>query len=373
MADLRRFEVSTEHRLTKILVISEGLRPDVCRRLDLVSDDQISFSFWDVYSSSSLAAVLQSDDFDAVLNLLPRTMRYLGFRQTLNQCGATTVEMNLGIYRKKLFTRLQTAASSQVTTPPGEARKPWWRLLASVFLEVASKFLYPPHFFLAAAPRNLRFPAIAKIEKAIISTFMQEEMRLCRELRSATSSVRYALFIDDAVGTSSDWEHADSGPPVPLAIYSREIQAALSMIESVTGLDVLIAGHPGSVSQNKAHSVFGPREVIYGQTSELIAGAQLILTHQSTAVFQGMYCNLPVSLLLTKSLNHTFYGSLVETLGQDAKVSVWRPWQEDWSENWQEDLKEHHHRRLRYLEDYVGNPSDSPTLPHFLRGVALTK
>jgi hypothetical protein len=342
--------------LHKVLVLGEAFRPDIIDRLGLYPSETLQFDILTLQEFLKKESSISLNRWSLVLNLLPRKAHYADVRKILSQSGLVTVELNLGLFRKSLLARIKTLRllKEQGTTSSEQGFKRGSHFTA--LFDIMSNFQNPPHYFLASAPRNLHFPAIASRKKLLVETFLQSEMKKCSLANPQNEFGRYVLFLDDAVATSADWLHAEGGPPVGIADYSQEIQSILGAVESAFGCEVIVAGHPGSKELNEAHKVFGDFKVLYGQTPSLIKGASIVATHQSTAIYQALFVRSECFLILPRSLQGSFYGALIESLGDDANLPVIRTGKEPFEAREVFVSMETKKNRVAYLRNFVGVP-----------------
>jgi hypothetical protein len=348
--------------LKNILVLGEAFRPDILARLGLATDDSLVFDTLTADQFRENNKEQASNRWSVVLNLLPRRATYRDIRKTLSIAKLTSVELNLGLYRRSLAARIKTLKLLRdvgLDQPePGGGRGNPLTPIADIF----SKFVNPADYLLASAPRNMRLTSTVARKRLIVETFLQTDMKRCANAALHRRAGNYVLFIDDAVSTSADWAHVEGGAPATIREYSEEMLAILDLVQSTFGCELIIAGHPGSKVVNKDHQVFGKFEVIYGQTPELIKGALAVATHQSTAIYQALYTESDCFLILPKCLQGTFYGALIESLGSDASIPVYSPDGNRLDPDEVFSSTRVKRRRLDYLRYYVGVPAGASNI-----------
>lgn len=359
--------------LFRVLILGEAFRPDVIDRLGLYASESLQFETLTAQEFLNQEALISLDRWSLVLNLLPRKAFYNDIREALSHSGLVTVELNLGLFRKSLLTRIKMLRLLKQAPENQSEQGIKGGMHFTPISNILSNFQHPPHYFLASAPRNLRFPAVASRKKLLVETFLQREMEKCSVANPENEFGRYVLFLDDAVATSADWLHAEGGPPVSIADYSREIQAILRDVESAFGCEVIVAGHPGSKELNQAHKVFEGFRVLYGQTSSLIMGASIVATHQSTAIYQALYVESECFLILPRTLQSSFYGTLIESLGADANLPVFRHGKKPFEANDVLVSRRTKARRLAYLRHFVGTPSGAADIRGTIQGILVSK
>ncbi len=355
--------------MKKILVIGEAFRPDILARLGLASDDFFVFETLTADQFREQDLKLASIHWNAALNLLPRKAVYSDIRKSLANAKLTSVELNLGLFRRSLTTRIKILKLLRNVSPKKSEPNLGKNNPFTPIANIVSNFRNPADYLLASAPRNMRFTSIAARNKLIVETFLQAEMAMCANASPNHQLGKYVLFIDDAVSTSADWIHAEGGAPVSIHGYSEEILTILEALQSTFGCQVIVAGHPGSKAANTDHQVFGKFEVIYGQTPELIKGALAVATHQSTAIYQALYAKSDCFLILPECLQGTFYGALIESFGSDASIPVYSPNRNQLDTDAISPPPRVKRRRLDYLRYYVGVPTGAMNVRNTLEAI----
>jgi hypothetical protein len=129
----------------------------------------------------------------------------------------------------------------------------------------------------------------------------------------------FILFIDDCLPKADDFAILKLPAPVTEAAYYPALNRFFEEIESIYGMQVLIAGHPNSVSDVNYQSNMGNRVVEFGRTAELVINSSLVLIHGSTATSFAVLAKKPTIFLTSHELANSYYGahvrSMAKTLG----------------------------------------------------------
>jgi len=117
-------------------------------------------------------------------------------------------------------------------------------------------------------------------------------------------SGKYVVFIDGYVPFHPYYFLGNIKPPSTPEIYYSVLCNFFKYIEEKTGLKVIIAAHPRSKYEEHP-DYFGGREVIRGETRELIRGCELVLTHQSASLSFAILYKKPVIFVTTNDLERS--------------------------------------------------------------------
>ena len=131
-------------------------------------------------------------------------------------------------------------------------------------------------------------------------------------VREATDGT--CVFLDEAATSHPDFallgqEPLASGP------YFRSLNDFFSGLEMETGLRVVVAAHPRA-DYEATQKAFAGRTVIAGKTVELVARAELVLTHASTALSFAVLMGKPLRLLQTSEMSGTPYAAQIRATAE---------------------------------------------------------
>ena len=135
--------------------------------------------------------------------------------------------------------------------------------------------------------------------KAILAHAMDYETVRRRGLSPTESNT--AVFIDQNLPFFRDGRAFGDEPRHVAVPYFTTLDRFFSEIERRFGLDVVIAAAPSA--DYRAHpEAFGGRQVIYGQTPELVAKSRLVIGHRSTAMSYAVIFHKPVQIVTTEAI-----------------------------------------------------------------------
>jgi len=117
-------------------------------------------------------------------------------------------------------------------------------------------------------------------------------------------SEKYVVFIDGYVPFHPDYFFRNVKPPTTPEIYYSILCNFFAYVEEKTGLKVIIAAHPRSKYEEHP-DYFGNREIIRGETRDLIRGCEFVLTHYSTSLNFAILYKKPVIFITTNDLERS--------------------------------------------------------------------
>lgn len=121
------------------------------------------------------------------------------------------------------------------------------------------------------------------------------------------ASEQTAVFLDEAASSHRDFELTGAtGMRLPGGEYSASMRRLFDAVERYTGLRVVIAAHPRS-DYDSLPGFFGNREIILGQTVDLVARSALVIAHASTSIAYAVLFDKPLLLARTKEMSGTMY------------------------------------------------------------------
>ncbi len=108
------------------------------------------------------------------------------------------------------------------------------------------------------------------------------------------------IFIDQMIPNHPEFTLRNNRYPSPKKYYER-LNYFFDRVEEVTNLDVIVSLHPRNTS-NIDSLGYGNREVIYGDTAELIKNSRGIITHNSTSISFAILFKKPILFIADKEL-----------------------------------------------------------------------
>lgn len=116
----------------------------------------------------------------------------------------------------------------------------------------------------------------------------------------------YAVYLDENIAGHEDNAELGYPRPVSAAGFFPALADFFSAVEAASGLPVIVAGYPSDQPGPKP-SAFGKREVVYGETANLIRGAKLVFAHASTAISFAVLWRRPLVFLTSRELTSSWY------------------------------------------------------------------
>jgi hypothetical protein len=107
------------------------------------------------------------------------------------------------------------------------------------------------------------------------------------------------VFLDCFLPFHPDLAVTGSAPPDP-AKYQRSMLRLFDRIERMIGGPVLVAAHPKATYTS---AYYGPREISYGKTAELVLGSTIVLSHYSSSTCYAVLAHKPIIFAYTQEMN----------------------------------------------------------------------
>ncbi len=130
----------------------------------------------------------------------------------------------------------------------------------------------------------------------------------------------YLLFLDEDYVFHSDYMHAGVTAPVTVEAYYSEVNYMLREIGRELKLNVLIQPHPRAEIENVSRYFKHPISDI--KTVDAVAGASVVITHDSTAIGFGVLFDKPMLLLTTSEIQQSTYQANVDNFAEELGLSV---------------------------------------------------
>lgn len=241
-----------------------------------------------LHGSREVCALLRAlGPADAVINLLPRRLCTLEIHKALGRCPAqdVTVRTNaLPLPGKSLAQALRKITPGKLADFIVSRPRVWSKLTPQ-----PGRIIYGGE---ACRPAPGETPRPISAHALDYDLFLQMPPVAIRE--------PIAVFLDQCFPFHPDFQVLRSRAPVTAERYYPSLCAFFDALERAAGLKVVIAAHPRSP---KDKNLFAGREVIYGQSLELVQRARLALAHTSTAVNFAVMYRTPLLFLNTAELN----------------------------------------------------------------------
>ncbi len=254
-------------------------------------------------ASEACAALRGLRPVDAVINLLPRRLCTLGLHKALGACAAkdVTVRTNaLPLPGASLAQKLRKLTPGKLADFIVSRPRIWNRLAPR-----PGRIIYGGT---ACRPLPGETPRPISAHALDYDLFLQAPPGQDRE--------PMAVFLDQCFPFHPDFQVIKSKAPVTAERYYPSLCLFFAELERATGLKAVIAAHPRSP---KDKDLFAGREVVYGQSLELVQRADLALAHTSTAVNFAIMYRTPLLFLTTAELNLS-QGPIIAELAKRLKA-----------------------------------------------------
>ena len=117
---------------------------------------------------------------------------------------------------------------------------------------------------------------------------------------------KYIVFIDQNLAFHSDIKFLKLNQVVSAEKYYKSLELFFQKLESLYGLKLIIAAHPRS-NYDLFPNIFSGRDVIKGNTPELIKCCSHVIMHASTSVSFAVLWNKPISFVTTDEISDSFF------------------------------------------------------------------
>jgi hypothetical protein len=137
----------------------------------------------------------------------------------------------------------------------------------------------------------------------------------------ALSDKKYAVFLDEAVPYHPDFLISHM-PPCPYSDpkdYYTEMNRMFDFLEEKLKMPIVIAAHPKAPYQSMLNNVYETRRIMNGETINLVAHAEYVLAHSSTAINYVVLFKKPILLLKPDRYDGTFLGNSVDIFARELK------------------------------------------------------
>lgn len=119
-------------------------------------------------------------------------------------------------------------------------------------------------------------------------------------------SEKYIVFVDQNLAFHSDIKFLKLNQVVSAEKYYKSLELFFQKLESLYGLKLIIAAHPRS-NYDLFPNIFSGRDVIKGNTPELIKCCSHVIMHASTSVSFAILWNKPISFVTTDEISDSFF------------------------------------------------------------------
>lgn len=123
----------------------------------------------------------------------------------------------------------------------------------------------------------------------------------------------YAVYLDENIAGHEDNSELGYAAPVSERKFFESLNKFFLGFEAVSGMPVLVAGYPTDSPESHTQ-LFNGREVIYGETAELIRNARVVFAHGSTAHSFAVLSRCPAVFLTSNEMTSSWYYPWIEAI-----------------------------------------------------------
>ncbi len=131
----------------------------------------------------------------------------------------------------------------------------------------------------------------------------------------------HAVFLDEYAPYHPDYKINKSFKAPNASDYYTSMCNFFDNFEKIHNMKVIIAAHPRSDYSDKKY-VYGGREILKGQTIDLIANSKIVLIHSSTAINFAVLFQKPMIFLTTNGLEQTSQKPIIRSFAKQFEQQV---------------------------------------------------
>ena len=187
------------------------------------------------------------------------------------------------------------------------------RVLAALCHKTLIKILpdQTPDFALVSGSSWRAYPRFSRAKKIIAAHSFDYERYLQLKDAPPLRGFDYAVYLDENITDHEDNVELGYSTPVTAQKFLSSFNSFLDAFEGTSGMPVLVAGYPAT-KQESGHGMFGGREIIYGQTAELIRDAKVVFAHASTAISFAVVWRRPIVFITSEEMSKSWYQPWIE-------------------------------------------------------------
>jgi len=138
-------------------------------------------------------------------------------------------------------------------------------------------------------------------------SFDYEKYRRINVDDAPASAPAWALYIDESLPSHEDNSELGYDAPVSFERFSVALKQFFDRFEQESGMTVRIAAYPSTRDDAYYKALFGDRDVVFGQTAELVKGSAVVFAHASTAISFAVLWRRPLAFLVSDELRNSWY------------------------------------------------------------------
>jgi len=120
----------------------------------------------------------------------------------------------------------------------------------------------------------------------------------------------YVVFLDNGMVRHPDYDKHGLSAYCTNEIYYPLLRSFFSKVEEQTGLPVIVSIHPRLIINDDLFSEYGNRELLSGNSAELVRDAKLVLAHDTTAISFVALWRIPLIIITTDQIEKSIYSAM---------------------------------------------------------------
>ena len=168
------------------------------------------------------------------------------------------------------------------------------------------------YVFLAGAKSSTNLKVIGKQTELVwIHTFDYDNYLDSKCLQPSTK-ISYAVFLDQNLPFHADFINEEKDNPFEPQLYYSELGKAFNAIEKLCNVKVVIAAHP-KADLNLISSYFKGRDVVSGDTGNLVKEATFCITHWSQSINFAVLYKKPIIFLTNSIIKQSYLQRMLDS------------------------------------------------------------
>lgn len=234
--------------------------------------------------------------------LLFQVLKKKEFKLVIIDSGAFPVPEKINIMR---FSLLNIATSINT----GTVRRALNTLMRRVMLRVLPD--QSPDFALVAGESWRENSRFIEAKNKISAHSFDYEKYLRVQSSPSTRCFDYAVYLDEKIVDHEDNSELGYPAPVTKDDFLLLLNNFFLEFESSCNMPVIVAGYP-SQRINECSQIYAGREMVIGETAELVSNAKVVFTHASTSVSFAVLWRRPIVFLTNNELTKSWYYPWIE-------------------------------------------------------------
>lgn len=268
-----------------------------------------------IQDAQSLVRCLEGASSAIAIDYLGDSFASIAVRRELRSRGILRAIVQGGLLPDPVTSLSQKLTRFLRTYPPRSLLR---NVLRRVFRRIQTQ--PPPDLILMSGSAGLDQPGVHEIPHRVWAHSFNFDTYLGMSGAPPAERGAYAVFLDEDVVHHPDYEHSGLRAPATDAYYPA-MQRLFAEIEHRYGLKVIVAAHPKS-RYDLRPNLWGPYEVILGQTPELVRDARLVLCHMSTSITFAVLWRRPLLFLTSRELDRSYMQPYMTSISSQLNAPV---------------------------------------------------